>query len=582
MKRLSNTFRTRSLESLEHRLLLTGNDCAPVITQQGSTVIVVGRAGDDVVELQLGQSQHVLNFSGNLYTFDANQVDEIRIGGGFGNNSITITGSDLDDRGSAIGLTGSLTSSAYTALSFSFQETTLVGGSGNDYAEIYGSDEADSLQALPESSTIVTPTVTLTSQDFERIDAYGRGGNDVGQLYGTQGPDQMYALDAYVALFGGGIARVNRGFERMDGFGRGGNDLARFFDSTTNDTFVSRSDIAYLRTPSRVSYAKDFENVEAISVNGGTDRAQLFADATSVETVTVTNDEVTISGAGYARTAQDFAIHSAVSNGTNDEVEILELGRGEGVRTDGNTTEIIGPQNTDRFVGFAEIVAPNEFEQLVESLEPYLPQAMINEVAARLAVQPANVVEGTNSGDVFVGTGLDEEFMGLGGNDEIYSGDGDDRVRGGGGNDRIDTNDGDDVGVGGGGNDELKGGRNDDILLGGLGDDIVDGEEGNDIVMGGAGSDLFRFISLDETVIVTDYTLSQDRIELINIEDDDDDDDDDNDDAVTLGSQYGSMTINHPDGMNIVLLGISPTLTLDDLNVSFVDGDDQTLFDPDA
>ena len=572
MKRNSSILRKRSLESLEHRLLLTGNDCAPVITQQGSTVIVVGQATDDVVELQLGETQHVLDFSGNLYTFDANVVNEIRIGGGFGDNSITIIGSDLDDRGSAFGLTGSLTSSAYTALSFSFQETTLVGGNGNDYAEIFGSDQADSLQALPESSTIVTPTVTLTSQDFERIDAYGRGGNDVGQLYGTQGNDQLVALDQYVALFSAGIARVNRGFERIDGFGRGGDDFARFYDSTTNDLFVSTSDTAYLQTPSRLSFARDFDNVEALAVNGGTDTAQLIADANSVETVTVSNDEVTISDAGYASTAQDFDNHIVASEGTTDVVEVTELGRGDGIITVGDTTQIVGPDRNDEFVGFAEIDAPNEFEQLLDSLEPYLPQAMIDDIAAQLAVEPTNVVEGDNTAEVFVGTGLDEEFRGLGGNDEIFSGNGNDRARGGGGNDRIDTNNGDDVALGGGGNDELKGGRGDDILLGGVGNDIVDGEEGSDVVMGGAGNDLFRFISLDETILITDFTLTEDRIELINMDPAD----------VTTGVQFDSLTINHPEGMNIVLLGIDPTLTLADLNVSFVTGATQTLFDPDA
>ena len=196
---------SRTAEHLEPRYLLTGE---PVITQDGSVVVVVGQATDDVVELQLGDQEHLLDFSGHQYVFDADEVTEIRIGGGFGDNSIVIRGTDLDDRGRAIGLTGSLTSSDYTALSFSFQQTTLVGGAGNDYAEIFGSNEADSLQGLPESSVLVTPSTVLIGEDFERVDAYGRGGNDVGQIYGTQENDTFVALDAYVALFGAGIDKV--------------------------------------------------------------------------------------------------------------------------------------------------------------------------------------------------------------------------------------------------------------------------------------------------------------------------------------------------------------------------------------
>ena len=140
------------------------------------------------------------------------------------------------------------------------------------------------------------------------------------------------------------------------------------------------------------------------------------------------------------------------------------------------------------------------------------------------------------------------------------------------GNDRVEADLGDDISFGGSGNDEVKGGDGDDILLGGDGNDIVDGEGGTDYVSGGGGNDVFRFISLDETIVITDYDIDRDRIELINIDPAD----------ITLSTESESMAINHPDGMLIILLGVSPQLTLADLSVAFVTGATQTLFDPDA
>ena len=576
--RLSRSF--PCAEQLESRLLLTVGDpdCEPVVTQAGSVVTVVGQTSDDVVELELGQAVHRLEFSGFEYTFDASAVTEINLGGGFGNNSIRIVGSDLDDRGTAIGLNGTLTSANYVVRSFSFQETTIAGGGGNDYGQIFGSNGDDQLQGLPESSVLTTPTNVLVAEDFERVDAYGRGGNDYGSVYGTTGRDVLVATSDYVSMTGPGITKVTRGFERVDSFGRGGDDFARIFDSPGNDSLVSTPNFTYLRTATRLSYANGFEEVEALSTLGGNDRATIFDGATTDETLEMGVDLVTISNDNYSTSISNFDEHIASSTGGNDEVIWQGLTAVDTLTvTTPDSLAVEGPNRDDVATGFATISTPAletevEFNLMLARLQPYFPRVVVDALAARFD-ETRNPVNGTaQADDDLVGTPNDDAINAGASNDVVFALPGDDLIELGIGNDRVEADLGDDIAFGGGGNDEVKGGDGDDILLGGDGNDIVDGEGGTDYVSGGGGNDVFRFISLDETIVITDYDVDRDRIELINIDPAD----------ITLTTESGSMAINHPDGMQIILLGVSPNLNLADLSVAFVTGATQTTFDPDA
>lgn len=560
----------RSFESLESRILLTGTTCEPVITQTGSMIIAVGTAMDDDVELFLGEQTHVLNFSGFQYTYDASEITDFRIGGATGNNSIRIVGSGLDDDGRVFGVRGTVWSDAYDARSFSFQETTIVGGGGTDYGRIFGSNNDDRLQGLPEASTLTTPESVLRAEAFERVDTYGRGGNDVGQLFGVQGRDVLVALDEYVSMTSQELSKVVRGFERLDGFGRGGDDFARLFDSSTNDTFVSTPGYGYLRTPNRLSSARGFEEIEAISNQGGFDRTQFFDDALATETFTTTEMLATIASTSYQRSAQDFDQHDARSTGGGDTARLQERTDADIVQSNGIVVQHQGPSRDETLTGFANIeVEPTEFEFFLQSLEPFVPQATIDQLAQQLTAS-RNLQNGSALADEIIGTASHDEINTLEGNDVVFSMEGNDLVHGGTGNDSLDGNNGNDIAFGDVGNDELKGGSGNDVLLGGQGNDIVDGEGGNDFVSGGAGNDVFRFISLDDMIVISDYDPSQDRIELINIDPED----------IRLGTQWNSMTINHPDGLTIALLGVSPALSMGDLNVAYVTGTTQTIFDP--
>ena len=150
--------------------------------------------------------------------------------------------------------------------------------------------------------------------------------------------------------------------------------------------------------------------------------------------------------------------------------------------------------------------------------------------------------EVTSSGQaantLFAGTG-DDFVFGAAGNDIIGGGTGDDTIEAGAGNDIIygGKNDGADTGVNdhinagngddqifaSGGNDSVSGGAGNDQIFTGVGTDTVDGGagadtiyggQGDDTFTGGAGADTFIFFANSGNDTVTDFSITEDALNL--------------------------------------------------------------------
>jgi Tol biopolymer transport system component len=93
---------------------------------------------------------------------------------------------------------------------------------------------------------------------------------------------------------------------------------------------------------------------------------------------------------------------------------------------------------------------------------------------------------------------------------------GNDNLTGTSGNDIINGSEGDDVLTGLRANDFLNGGDGNDILYGGKGSDTLNGGLGNDSLVGGAGNDVFVLGAGLGVETISDFTNSQDTIQLIN------------------------------------------------------------------
>ena len=93
---------------------------------------------------------------------------------------------------------------------------------------------------------------------------------------------------------------------------------------------------------------------------------------------------------------------------------------------------------------------------------------------------------------------------------------GNDNLTGTSGNDILNGSEGDDVLTGLRGNDFLNGGDGNDILSGGKGSDTLNGGLGNDNLVGSAGKDVFVLGARLGVDTISDFTNSQDTIQLIN------------------------------------------------------------------
>ncbi|MCR5874275.1 hypothetical protein LRS10_08910 [Phenylobacterium sp. J426] len=121
-----------------------------------------------------------------------------------------------------------------------------------------------------------------------------------------------------------------------------------------------------------------------------------------------------------------------------------------------------------------------------------------------------------NMGEDTIRGGLGNDIVHGGqGRDALYGDDGDDVLFGDRGDDFVHGGRGDDVIDGGDGADILAGGQGNDVLRGGDGGDVLAGDRGDDTLVGGAGADLFRFAPGGGADIITDFSVAEGDVLLV-------------------------------------------------------------------
>lgn len=118
------------------------------------------------------------------------------------------------------------------------------------------------------------------------------------------------------------------------------------------------------------------------------------------------------------------------------------------------------------------------------------------------------VLEDGDSNPTF-GTDADEFVAGRAGDNNLFSGGGNDTLLGdldgATGSDNLFGGSGDDLILGGAGNDTIGGEGGNDTLLGEGGNDVLIGGDGTDILLGGGGSDVFFLTAGEGESIITDF-----------------------------------------------------------------------------
>jgi len=130
------------------------------------------------------------------------------------------------------------------------------------------------------------------------------------------------------------------------------------------------------------------------------------------------------------------------------------------------------------------------------------------EFANGTVLDESHICEAVGAGDeseVIFGSPSEDVLIGTEKNTTIYAGDGDDHLEGGAGDDRL---------YGEAGNDYIDGGEGDDRLYGGDGNDVLVGGAGRDELYGGAGNNTYQVASGMEldTAYGADISVANDKV----------------------------------------------------------------------
>jgi Ca2+-binding RTX toxin-like protein len=140
-----------------------------------------------------------------------------------------------------------------------------------------------------------------------------------------------------------------------------------------------------------------------------------------------------------------------------------------------------------------------------------------------------DTIDGGFDNDSLYGNFGQDKIIGGEGSDYIDGGSGDDVIYGGQGPEEVQIldivdvgetpdlapdNDDDDI-YGGGGNDTIYGGDDSDTIHGGVGDDFIQGGIDDDALFGDAGNDIFDFADGDGSDVIGDFTIGEDKVQIL-------------------------------------------------------------------
>jgi Ca2+-binding RTX toxin-like protein len=416
-----------SLEHLESRRLLS-------ITLDGQTLRITGTDGNDQLSLsRTGVDNVIARENTSSAQFDLDDINEIVIGGGAGDDVIRVTANDLSDRGI---------------------DVLLSGGLGNDSVEGAGNDES----------------------------LLGDAGNDT--LVGNDGNDTLDGGDGTDTLLGGAGVNIHRNGEVNSGAALPGLSIEgstlRFegTDDTDQVAVWRRTDgdlVFWLNGRQQNVPGDDVDDFEALG-NGGNDVLRLHFTLDLRGTLNGgSGDDKLIGGALSDVLLGGEDRDTLFANAGNDTLD-GGFGDDQLFGADGRDTADYSNRTANLFVnqfnvqgGFGSVSEGNGQDIVGLDIERIL---------------------GGSGDDRFVGDERNNTFFGGDGNDFLFGRHGNDALHGEGGNDTLIADVGNDFLDGGDGNDTMYGQNGNDTLLARGGNDQLFAHDGaRDTVDGGDGDD---------------------------------------------------------------------------------------------
>ena len=227
------------------------------------------------------------------------------------------------------------------AASFDQVYAYATAGGAGDRANLFDSAGNDTFIGTPTYSLLKGTGYYNYVQSFDQVSAYATAGDaggagDIASLYDSAGNDMLTETPLFSLLKGAGFYNYAQSFNQVFAYASAGNaggpgDVASLYDSTGNDTLISKPAQTQLSGAGYSNNAFKFGRVTAYATAGDTggagDRAYLY-DSTGNDVLTSTPVHSILSGSGYWNDAEHFdkvyAYASTDAGGTGDRAYLYD------------------------------------------------------------------------------------------------------------------------------------------------------------------------------------------------------------------------------------------------------------------
>lgn len=251
-------------------------------TSTQASMIFDAKGGYDRITILDSDSNETAVISNNSVTiegffrFQGQNVEDVHITSGGGNDTVRIFGTDRDELFQSFGELSSLTGDGFEYAATNYSKVLAFAMGGFDRAQFGDSPGNDRFYGTPTFANLTTDSLFVNARDFDKTSIHSsNGGFDIASLNGTDGADELFANATFANLKGDGIEMTAAGFDRTWANGGDGNDEAFLIGTDGNDIFNSGPFNAYLYSTGYFNQVVNFENVTATAGDEGNDRAIL-------------------------------------------------------------------------------------------------------------------------------------------------------------------------------------------------------------------------------------------------------------------------------------------------------------------
>jgi len=312
-----------------YQLLFSGDNLhvtvrvANMLVDDGSKLTVYGTAEDDTFGVTAGNPHQVVVNGVSYDGINPAVTEVIRIEGGGGNDTATVTGTDGGDSAVFGANEGVLVGDGYQVELAGMATIAVDGGGGTDDAKLYDSAGNDAYVAGVDSCVLSGDGFSNTMVGFGSVQAFATaGGNDEAEI--TDGPsdDSYYATAIEAAISGGGLYRRVKHFDIVNcNASAGGHDTASLYDSAGNDNLIGAPGFGLLYGTGFSNRVTGFDAVKSVANGGGNDAAKLY-DSAGDDLLVGSPTEVAISGTGFSIRVESFDKVEAYAVGGHDEARL--------------------------------------------------------------------------------------------------------------------------------------------------------------------------------------------------------------------------------------------------------------------